>query len=131
YLLAHALYKGALFLMAGAVDHATGTRDINELAGLARAMPVVAFAALAAALSMAGIPPLFGFIAKESAYEATSEVTAFPAALMVAAVVAGGVFFVVQAVLVGWRPFFGSRPQEPHDVHSLPLEVWLPPAVLA
>src|SRR5690606_20184816 len=45
YLLAHALYKGALFLVAGIVDHETGTRDVRELGGLRRAMPMTAVAA--------------------------------------------------------------------------------------
>ena len=44
YLVAHAGYKGALFLVAGAIDHETGTRDISALAGLRRTMPITAFA---------------------------------------------------------------------------------------
>src|SRR5918912_4330103 len=71
FLLGHALYKGALFLVAGALDHETGTRDVNRLGGLGRAMPVTALAAGVAALSMAGVPPPFGLIAKELSYEAT------------------------------------------------------------
>ena len=63
--LAHALYKGALFLVAGIVDHATGTRDLRRLAGLLRAMPLTGLAALLSILSMAGLPPFFGFLAKE------------------------------------------------------------------
>ena len=54
YLLAHACYKGALFLVAGAVEHETGTRDVSRLAGLRRAMPMTALAAGIAAASMAG-----------------------------------------------------------------------------
>ena len=69
YLLAHACYKGALFLVAGAVEHETGTRDVASLAGLRRAMPRTALAAALAAGSMAGIPLFFGFIAKEQFYE--------------------------------------------------------------
>jgi multicomponent Na+:H+ antiporter subunit A len=61
-LFAHALYKGALFLVAGAVDHETGRRDVTHLRGLLRAMPITATAAGVAALSMASLPPLFGFI---------------------------------------------------------------------
>ena len=69
YLLAHACYKGALFLVAGAVEHETGVRDVMALAGLRRAMPRTALAAMLAAASMAGIPLFFGFIAKEQVYE--------------------------------------------------------------
>lgn len=70
FLLAHALYKGTMFLAAGSVDHSTGTRDIRKLNGLARVMPVTAMATTLAALSMAGLMPFFGFIGKELIYEA-------------------------------------------------------------
>ena len=70
YLLGHALYKGALFLVAGAIDHETGTRDATLLGGLYRAMPITAVAGGLAALSMAGLPPFFGFVGKELTYEA-------------------------------------------------------------
>ena len=70
YLVAHAGYKGALFLIAGAIDHETGTRDISVLAGLRRSMPITALAASLAALSMAGVPLTLGFIGKDGAYEA-------------------------------------------------------------
>ena len=69
YLLAHACYKGALFLVAGAVEHETGTRDVARLGGLRRAMPLTAIGAALAAGSMAGIPLFEGFIAKEQFYE--------------------------------------------------------------
>lgn len=68
-ILAHALYKGPLFMIAGIVDHATATRDLRRLAGLWSAMPWVGGAALLAGLSLAGIPPFFGFLAKETLLE--------------------------------------------------------------
>ncbi len=68
-ILAHALYKGPLFLIAGIVDHATGTRDLRRLARLHRDLPLATALALLAGLSMAGIPPLFGFLAKEGLLE--------------------------------------------------------------
>jgi NADH:ubiquinone oxidoreductase subunit 5 (subunit L)/multisubunit Na+/H+ antiporter MnhA subunit/multisubunit Na+/H+ antiporter MnhB subunit len=73
-ILAHALYKGALFLVVGAVDHATGTRDIDQLGGLRRQMPGFAVVAAIAALSMAGVPPLFGFVSKELLIDAALDV---------------------------------------------------------
>jgi len=57
----HALCKGLLFLCAGAIIHQTHTRNINELGGLARKMPITALIAIIAALSLAGAPPLAGF----------------------------------------------------------------------
>jgi len=65
FLLAHALYKAPLFFVAGNVDHATGTRRIDDLAGLAPALPFTAAAALLAGISMAGMPLSFGFVAKD------------------------------------------------------------------
>ena len=76
YLLAHACYKGALFLVAGAVEHETGTRDVASLGGLRRAMPLTAIGAALAAGSMAGIPLFGGFIAKEQFYESVGAVGA-------------------------------------------------------
>ena len=57
--LAHALYKSALFMVAGIVDHETGTRDLRRLGGLRKTMPVTFVIAAVAGLSMAGLPPLF------------------------------------------------------------------------
>ena len=73
-LLAHALFKATLFLVVGIVDHSTGTRDLRELSGVGRAMPVVAATAGLAGLSMAGVAPLFGFVAKESVFAALLDV---------------------------------------------------------
>lgn len=66
----HALFKAALFLSVGIIDHRTGTRDIRKLSGLGRKAPVLATTAIIAAASMAGLPPLWGFIAKESIFSA-------------------------------------------------------------
>ena len=68
--LAHALFKATLFMMAGAVDHLTGTRDIRKLSGLGSKAPQLMIISGLAAASMAGVPPFFGFVAKEAALEA-------------------------------------------------------------
>ncbi|MFB2585210.1 Na+/H+ antiporter subunit A [Herbiconiux liukaitaii] len=65
-LLAHALFKATLFLVVGIIDHDEGTRDLREISGLGRRRPVLAAVALIAVASMAGIPPLLGFVAKEA-----------------------------------------------------------------
>jgi len=64
-IIAHALYKAALFLSAGTIDHSLGTRIIDELGGLRKLMPVTAGVVIVSALSMAGMPIFFGFVAKE------------------------------------------------------------------
>ena len=66
-LCAHALFKSTLFLTVGAVDVAMGTRDLRHLSGLGRRMPATAVFAGLATASMIGLPPLAGFVAKESA----------------------------------------------------------------
>ncbi|WP_194421110.1 Na+/H+ antiporter subunit A [Microbacterium abyssi] len=65
--IAHALFKSALFLIVGIVDRQLSTRDITELSGVGRQAPVMATVAFISVASMAGIPPTIGFVAKESA----------------------------------------------------------------
>jgi multicomponent Na+:H+ antiporter subunit A len=69
-LVAHALFKAALFLVVGIVDHQTGTRDLRKLSGVGRTAPVLAAVAVLAGASMAALPPFTGFVAKESVYGA-------------------------------------------------------------
>lgn len=64
YCLSHALFKGTLFMCAGAVQHATGTRDLRQLGGLVTVMPWTARLWIVAAASIAGVPLTNGFVAK-------------------------------------------------------------------
>ena len=64
HLLNHALAKGLLFLNSGSVQQATGTRDLDEMGGLAKRMPLTAGTSIVGALSIAGVPPLGGFWSK-------------------------------------------------------------------
>ncbi len=100
----HALYKGALFMVAGTVDHSTGTRDIGSLSGLGRAMPFLALAAAASALSMSGVPPTLGFISKELLYEAKLSFGPLRTLYSIAGVAASALMVAV-ALIVGIRPF--------------------------
>ena len=125
FLPVHALYKSALFLSAGAVDHGAGTRDISRLGGLARSMPWVAAAAGLAALSMAGMPPLAGFIAKELLYEANVQTQVWSTAVTAIAVL-GSVLTVTAALLAGYLPFFGKRADPPLHPHPVDARLWLP-----
>ena len=128
FLLGHALYKGALFMAAGALDHETGTRDVSQLGGLLRVMPVLGAASILAALSFAGLPPLFGFIGKELGYAAALD----GGWALTAAVVVGSLFFVYAAFVAGLEPFVGGRPRAPRlPRHPLPVGLWLGPVVLA
>ncbi|HYN05275.1 MAG TPA: putative monovalent cation/H+ antiporter subunit A [Vicinamibacteria bacterium] len=130
FLLVHALYKAALFLGVGAIDHEAGTRDVRLLGGLARAMPLTAFAVVVSALSMAGLPPFFGFVAKELFYEAKQEAPR-GGDLLVIASFAGSALVAAAAGLVAWRPFFGKTRATPRHAHEAPPALWLGPVILA
>jgi multicomponent Na+:H+ antiporter subunit A len=130
FLLVHALYKAALFLGVGAIDHEAGTRDVRLLGGLAGAMPLTAFAVAASALSMAGLPPLFGFVAKELFHEAKYEAPRAGDLLVVASFV-GSAMVAAAAGLVAWRPFFGRDRGTPKHAHEAPPALWLGPVLLA
>jgi multicomponent Na+:H+ antiporter subunit A len=132
YLLAHACYKGTLFLLAGAVEHETGTRDVTALGGLRRSMPITAMAALLAAASMAGVPLTFGFIAKEQLYE-TVMVLGVPgswAGLVLAAAVAASASLGAAGLIAGYGPFAGESIPSPAP-HDAPPSLWVGPLVLA
>jgi len=132
YLIAHACYKGALFLIAGAVEHETGTRDVTGLGGLRPRMPVTAFAGLLAAGSMAGVPLFLGFIAKEQFYDTVrhfGQTGMWPGAVLVGAAVAASAFLGAAGLVSGVAPFVG-RLVAPADTHEAPASLWLGPLVL-
>jgi len=130
FLFVHALYKGSLFMMVGAVDHETGTRDVYSLSGLIKYMPITAAAAALAAFSMSGFPPLLGFISKELLYEA--KIQAPNAALIIIIVgVVANMMNVAVAAIVGIRPFIGDKSVTPKEGHEAPVALWLGPLMLA
>ena len=118
--LAHALYKGPLFLLTGILQHATGGRDMRQLGGLWRTMPWVTVTALLATLSMAGLPPFLGFLAKETLletlYESWSHGGALTAGILLAAAITTGAFFVAYSITLLWEAFLRApakaRPQD-------------------
>ncbi len=134
FLIVHAFYKCALFLVIGNVDHATGTRDIDRLGGLVRAMPFTALIAAAAGLSMAGFPPFLGFIGKELKYEGALAIAEEPF-LIAGAAVAANAMMVAVAMAIVIRVFLKPRPKDaealahaPHEASTL---MWLGSLVLA
>ncbi len=129
FLLVHALYKSALFLIAGIIDHQTGTRQIENLGGLAKSMPFTAFAAFAACLSMAGFPLFFGFIGKEIMYKGILAETMMPGTAIVAAVLANGLMTAVAGILF-IRPFLMGKGSFPQPVTEAAWPMWIGPAVL-
>ncbi len=129
YLLAHSLFKGCLFMAAGAIDHETGTRQQPELGGLRPLMPWTAGAALLAGLSMAGIPPFFGFIAKEFIYKGTTE--GDHVLLVTGIAVVANALMLAVATLVAVKPFIGDLKPTPKKPHEAPLSLLAGPLVLS
>ncbi|MCD2177434.1 hydrogen gas-evolving membrane-bound hydrogenase subunit E [Rhizobium sp. C1] len=131
YLIAHALFKGALFMVAGAIDHEAGTRDITRLGGLWRAMPLTFAAAMLAALSMGGLPPFLGFLAKEEVYEALAGSNPRAIAFTLFAIIGNGLMFAL-AFAVALKPFIGTERDLPGGHHGAAAgaETGAPPSAL-
>jgi multicomponent Na+:H+ antiporter subunit A len=110
------------------VEHQTGTRDVTELGGLRGPMPVTSAAAILAAASMAGVPLLFGFVAKEQFYESVRGVEQL-GMVLVAAAVATSALLGAAGLIAGVAPFVG-RKTATVDPHEPPPSLWLGPLVL-
>jgi len=131
FLIGHALYKAALFMVAGGIDHGTGTRDVQLLRGLRKVMPFTATAALLAALSKSGFPPFFGFLGKEYVYKSGLDLGGWIWIVLVAAVLTN-MFLMALALQVGAHPFFGKPTgKTPHHPHEGGVALWMPPLLLA
>lgn len=117
-LVAHGIFKASLFMLVGVVDHQTHTRDLRRLDGLGRRWPVVAATAAVVAASMAGIPPLLGFIAKEEALASLGYADAGWAPWVLAGVVVGSVLTVAYSARFLWGAF---GPAEREDLPTAEL----------
>ncbi|MDP4332264.1 Na+/H+ antiporter subunit A [Curtobacterium sp. A7_M15] len=125
-LVAHAAFKSTLFLVVGAIDHVTGTRDLAKLSGLGRRMPWLTVVAVLALLSMAGIPPTIGFVAKEAVLTGFVDSLHGPDAgwawFALIGVTIGSVLTVAYSLRFLWGAFArkpGVPDIEPHGLHGL------------
>ncbi|MFY8048993.1 MAG: monovalent cation/H+ antiporter subunit A, partial [Erythrobacter sp.] len=133
HILNHAAFKAALFMAAGIVHHETGTRDIRRLGGLAKAMPITALIATLAAASMAGLPPLGGFISKEMMLQETTNITVFAQSWLVPLLATIGAGLSVAYSLRLAAHLFYGRPRDPEcfaRAHDPAPDMWAPPAML-
>lgn len=139
---AHSLFKAALFMSVGLIDHTTGTRDIRKISGLGRTHPGLATLATLAGASMAGIPPMVGFIAKETALDSAlsaESLVGMPRNLVVLGIVAGS------ALTMAYTLYFlyGAYATKPashssgggvspavETMEHVSIPLWFPPAVL-
>ncbi|MEM8867329.1 MAG: putative monovalent cation/H+ antiporter subunit A [Verrucomicrobiota bacterium] len=131
FLLGHALYKATLFMVAGSIDHETGTRDVLLLRGLRGLMPITALAGILAAFSMSGLPPFFGFIGKELIYKAAMKLGGWEFSFLIVALL-GNLLMMGLALKAGLGPFIGRPNHEalPKKPHEAPIAMWLGPIVL-
>ncbi|MFK8023440.1 MAG: hydrogen gas-evolving membrane-bound hydrogenase subunit E [Ilumatobacter sp.] len=134
-LLAHGAFKATLFMLVGIIDHEVGTRDIRELHGFGPGWMPVKVMALIGAASMAGLPPLFGFVAKEKAIDTYLEYGDFTGstALVIVIVIGSILTFLYSARLVlGVFGQFGEAGEERRSqtAHAAPLVFSGPAMVL-
>ncbi|MFW6370587.1 MAG: hydrogen gas-evolving membrane-bound hydrogenase subunit E [Bacteroidota bacterium] len=113
FLIVHAFYKAALFITVGVIDKNTGSRDITELSGLFKKLPVISVFAILSLWSMAGLPPMLGFIGKELIYEAKIQIPGILSYIIIFAV-AANIFMVAVSLIIGIR-LFGGRLKLPGE----------------
>lgn len=131
----HTIFKGLLFLAAGAVMHAAGTGDLNKLGGLSKKMPKTTVLFLIGAFSISGIPPFNGFASKWMIYQATYqkavESGSIGFALVTIIALVTSVLTLASFVKVSQSVFFGQLPAELEDVKEVPFGMRLAMAVFA
>lgn len=112
-LIAHALFKAALFMSVGVLDRSTGTRDFTRITGVRQALPLLSIGIVLAALSMAAVIPTIGFVAKESAFAAYLEMfdvyTVWPPLVFAALLVSS-----VLTAAYTLRFVYGALANKPH-----------------
>ena len=132
HLFAHAIFKAGLFLTVGGVDHAAHTRSLHELGGLWRRTPLLAVAAAVLAGSMAGLPPLAGFLSKELILKKAMMTELWVHALAIGAIVIGSVGTVAYSSRFFFEVFTGRpRSEKARKADRLHPSLLLAPLVLA
>ncbi|MFF3492096.1 Na+/H+ antiporter subunit A [Streptomyces sp. NPDC002795] len=129
-LLGHALFKAPLFLVTGIVDHASGTRDLRRLSGVGRRLPWVCVVAVLAGSSMAALPPLLGFAAKEAAFDALLH-GSVGERWVLACVVVGSALTTAYTMRFLWGAFARKPRVADTPVHRVGFAFLAPPALLA
>ncbi|WP_339254590.1 Na+/H+ antiporter subunit A [Sporosarcina sp. FSL W8-0480] len=140
HLINHATFKGSLFMIAGIVDHETGTRDIRKLGGLMSIMPVSFTVAFIGSMSMAGLPPFNGFLSKEMFLQSMLAIrhfelfnfatwgVIFPVIAWIASV-----FTFIYSFYFVFKTFAGKRTDIPLPLqpHEAPAKMLISPVILA
>jgi formate hydrogenlyase subunit 3/multisubunit Na+/H+ antiporter MnhD subunit len=134
HMMNNSLYKTGLFLSAGSVESYARTDKIDELGGLAGKMPLTFVAFLIAAMAIAGVPPLNGFVSKWMVYQGIVDVgregnKLYPAFLIAAML--GSVLTLASFLKLLHAIFFGQRPKELDGAREVGFAMWLPPLLIA
>ncbi len=130
-LLAHAAFKATLFMGVGIVDRSTSTRDIRSLPLIANRWPAFSVVILVGSASMAGLPPLLGFVSKEAGYTAVIDSALARAALVVVVVVAASALtFAYSARLAFGTLLAGGRNTTPVSDERRPRFAFMVPALV-
>jgi formate hydrogenlyase subunit 3/multisubunit Na+/H+ antiporter MnhD subunit len=134
HMLNNTIYKTGLFLSAGSVEMWGKTDEIDELGGLAGRMPVTFVSFLVAALAIAGVPPLNGFVSKWMVYQGVVELAKegnklYP--LFLIAAMLGSVLTLASFLKLVHSMFLGQRPAALARTREAGFAMWLPPVVLA
>ena len=133
-LVAHACFKASLFLIVGMIDHRTGTRDIRKLSGLGRSAPVLLLVTVVSLGSMAGVPPMLGFVAKEAVLTATLQTALLGDAwgwVALAGVTVGSMLTVAYSLRFVWGAYARKPGVETARYVPEHLDFMVSPAVLA
>jgi len=128
HLVNHAMFKSLLFLNAGAVEYATGTRNLYRLGGLNRALPVTGATSLVGSMSIAGIPPFNGFWSKLIIIIACVEAGFYGFAFVAVAI---SIVTLAYQLKVQRLAFFASLPDSFRDLRREPLLMSLAMILLA
>ena len=131
HMLNNAIYKGALFLTAGAVEKKAGTMDLAKLGGLGRAMPFTFATFGIAALAISGIPPFNGFVSKWMVYQGLIEAGTDRYWIFLVAAMFGSALTVASFVKVAHAVFLGDTPRGLSVVSDVGASMRFGPAVLA
>lgn len=140
HLINHATFKGSLFMIAGVIDHETGTRDIRKLGGLMSLMPISFTIAAIGSFSMAGLPLFNGFLSKEMFLTGMLSIREFDlfafgtwGILFPVFAWIASVFTFVYSFYFVFRTFTGKhQPDElPKHAHEAPIGMLIPPAILS
>ncbi|TKC15477.1 Na+/H+ antiporter subunit A [Robertmurraya kyonggiensis] len=140
HLINHATFKGSLFMVAGIVDHETGTRDIRKLGGLMHFMPITFTIAIIGTFSMAGLPPFNGFLSKEMFFTGMLHVLEldlfnFQSVAILFPIIAwiASVFTFIYSMMLVFKTFTGKHQPEKLDKkpHEAPIGMLISPTILA